>query len=154
MQVEQLLQPDLFSRPTAVLSIAIAGSSIGRLRGEFVFRTAPRQSMHTLLADLTSSKASFRVDGGNPETVASQTLAAVASQGLTAATAVKQVQLDYTSLQSCGNACLEESLKVTGNSHSIMLPAAAMLTGYCQRYNTGVMCRRCVLLVAASTSGN
>ena len=31
LQVEQLLEPDLFSRPTAVLSIAIAGSDIGKL---------------------------------------------------------------------------------------------------------------------------
>lgn len=85
--------------------------------------------MHILLADLTNSKASFRVDAKTPDTVASQLLAAVASQGLTAATAVKQVQLDYTSLQSCGNACLEESLKVTGNSCDVMLPAVAMLTG-------------------------
>lgn len=85
--------------------------------------------MHILLADITSSKASFPVNGESSETVASQLLAAVASQGLTAATVVKQVQLDYTSLQRCGNACLEESLKVIGNSLGVMLPAAATLTG-------------------------
>ena len=81
--------------------------------------------MHTLLADLTSSKASFSVDGGTRETVASELLAAVAAQTLTAATSVKQVQLDYTSLQGCGNACLEESLKVTCNSLLFMLSTAA-----------------------------
>ena len=35
LQVEQLLEPDLFSRPTAVLSIAIAGSNIGKSHGLF-----------------------------------------------------------------------------------------------------------------------
>lgn len=85
--------------------------------------------MHIPLADLTSSQASFSVDGGTRETVASELLAAVASQTLTAATSVKQVHLDYTSLQGCGNACLDESLKVTCNPFLSMLSiAAAVLT--------------------------
>ena len=60
-----------------------------------------------LLTGLESSKASLAVDGDRHENVASQLLAAVASVSL-----VKQVHLDYTSLQGCGSACLEESLKV------------------------------------------
>lgn len=65
-----------------------------------------------LLTDLPGSKASLRVDEGRHQSVASQLLAAVASLSFTAASLVKQVHLDYTSLQGCGSACLEESLEV------------------------------------------
>ena len=44
LQVEQLLEPDLFSRPSAVMSIAIAGSNIGKLRSLFCHSTCT-QSM-------------------------------------------------------------------------------------------------------------
>ncbi|KAL3138086.1 hypothetical protein ABBQ38_005316 [Trebouxia sp. C0009 RCD-2024] len=108
LQVEQLLEPDLFGRPTAVLSIAVAGSNI----------------------NLENSKASLLVDARRHENVASQLLAAVASVSVTAATLLKQVHLDYTSLQGCGSACLEESLKkalvATGATYA---PGAGALKG-------------------------
>ena len=81
-----------------------------------------------ILADLTSSKTSFAVDGETPETVASQLLAAVSAKGLSAAASVKEVHLDYTNLQGCGNACLEESLKVTFISLVVVLSAAVVLS--------------------------
>ena len=71
--------------------------------------------MPVLRTDLPGSKASLRVDEGRHQSVASELLAAVASLSFTAASSVKQVQLDYTNLQGCGSACLEESLKVICN---------------------------------------
>lgn len=84
--------------------------------------------MYTILADPTSSKASFAVDGETPETVVSQLLTAIAAKCSIAAASVKQVHLDYTNLQGCGNACLEESLKVTCTSLLVILSAAAVLS--------------------------
>lgn len=66
-----------------------------------------------LVTDLQNSKAALLVDERRHENVASQLLAAVASVSVTAATLLKQVHLDYTSLQGCGSACLEESLTVS-----------------------------------------
>ena len=113
LQVEQILEPDLFSRPTSVLSIAIAGSNIGELQTCFQrCSSTPLEPAFMLLTGLENSKASLAVDDERYDNVASQLLAAVASVSLTAQSLVKQVHLDYTSLQGCNSACLEESLKV------------------------------------------
>lgn len=77
-----------------------------------------------LFTDLENSKASLLVDARRHENVASQLLAAVASVSVTAATLLKQVHLDYTSLQGCGSACLEESLKVSSMSSFGFVSAA------------------------------
>ncbi len=63
-------------------------------------------------ADLPGSESSVLIDGGVSGSQASQVLAAVASPKLTGDNLVKHVSLDYTSLQGCGSACMEESLKV------------------------------------------
>ena len=63
-------------------------------------------------ADLSGSESSALIDGGTSDSQASQVLAAVASPKLTGDNLVKHVSLDYTSLQGCGSACMEESLKV------------------------------------------
>ncbi|KAA6423518.1 MAG: hypothetical protein FRX49_06578 [Trebouxia sp. A1-2] len=60
--------------------------------------------------DLSGSESSVLIDGGTSDSQASQVLAAVASPKLTG-DLVKHISLDYTSLQGCGSACMEESLK-------------------------------------------
>lgn len=88
-QVERVLRPDLFNRPAAVLAVALAGSNL----------------------DIPGTQVSAQIDGGSEGSQPSQVLAAVASPSLTDNSLVKHTALDYTSLQGCGSACLEESLK-------------------------------------------
>ena len=111
LQVEQILDADLFSRPAAVLSIAVAGSNIGTIYCT-LRHSAVQPLDSTARADLSGSQSAAQVEVEAPDTAASELLTAIASSRLTASGLVKQLSLDYTSLQGCGNACLEESLKV------------------------------------------
>ena len=118
-QVGQLLQPDLFDRPSAVLAVALAGSDIGTaLKHGSKPSTVLDLSCNAVGADFQYAQATAQVTGGSDSSQASQVLSAVASLDLTDDSLVRRVPLDYTSLQGCGSACLEESLKVASASHA------------------------------------
>lgn len=78
----------------------------------------------------------MQVDGGATDSQASQVLAAVAAPSLTEDSSVKHISLDYTNLQGCGSACLEESLKVLCISCCIVQHCNQLQhSGYCISYS-------------------
>lgn len=98
-----------------MLAVAVTGSDIGaciRLSSNVVCPLTYVDHFEDCFADLSGSESSVLIDGGTSDSQASQVLAAVASPKLTGDNLVKHISLDYTSLQGCGSACMEESLKV------------------------------------------
>jgi hypothetical protein len=100
-QVQSLLQPSLFQRPRAVLAVQVAGVDSG----------APAASLldkHGLAA--TATRELVTESNAPP---ANQLLAALAAaaNSINRERGSSHVALDYTGLQGCGDACIEQTLQ-------------------------------------------
>eukprot|EP00891_Asterochloris_glomerata_P004754 jgi/Astpho2/4754/fgenesh1_pg.00067_%23_213_t len=98
-QLAAVLQPNLFSRPRAVMAVQLAGVS------------SDNSATQLLLKNSLASAASFELSSASNGLPASQLMRAVESVVTEAQQSITHVPLDHSGLLDCSDACLEESLK-------------------------------------------